>query len=87
MLRAFSSRGGNTSYSGVACGDPKLEYKFVCVVRAVARTHNTHKLVEKYYLRRSRNVYGRITLQALKSGEFLAVSGRYSLLVYSTYLS
>jgi len=34
----------------VACGDPKLLDKFVCVWRARQRTPNTHKLVQKDYL-------------------------------------
>src|SRR5437868_2913570 len=33
---------------------------FVCILRALTRTQNTHKHVEKDELRRSRNVYERI---------------------------
>ena len=65
----FQAVGGNTPYSWVACGDPKLEYKFVCVLRASAR--KTHKLVEKDYLRRSRNVYGVLPLQSQEAEGFL----------------
>ena len=37
----------------------------VCVFCVRWRAHKTHKLVQKDYLRRSRNVYGGIALHAL----------------------
>ena len=45
----------------------------LCVLRALARTQNTHKRVEKYYLRRSRNVYGVLPLQFQEAEGFLGI--------------
>ena len=59
-MATFETVGASSSYRLVACGDQKLYYKFVCVLPALARRQNTHKLVQKDYLRRSRNVYGSI---------------------------
>src|SRR5437588_927397 len=44
----------------VAAVELEMYYKLLCIVRAGQRTHNTKKLVQKDYLRRSRNVYGSI---------------------------
>ncbi len=57
MLRAFRAVGATPRTVGSPQATPSWSTSLcVLCVRASART--THKLVEKYYLRRSRNVYG-----------------------------
>ncbi|MFL5587344.1 MAG: hypothetical protein ACJ8DI_06755 [Ktedonobacteraceae bacterium] len=60
LSHAICNRVGNTPVQVGRRRRPQVVDKFVCVLRARQRTQNTHKLVQKDYLRRSRNVYGGI---------------------------
>ncbi len=71
-LLPFSSRGGQYPVQLGRLRRPQVGVQ-VCVFCVRARARKTHKLVEKYTLRRSRNVYGVLPLQSQEAEGFLGI--------------